>query len=222
VAPPWLLVPLLPIAILPERIGRVIIFVASIVSYAYIAKKYGANLFDVVAIIVSYPVVYGLIYGQIDWLVMFGLVVPPWLAVILLMAKPQIGIGVTVFIAYEAWKAGGARKLAITFAPLVVLVAISFAAFGTAMFTKSSIVLTPTNTSLWPRSIPIGLVILLEALKRKEKVKAMMASPFLSPYMPAHSWVAAIVGLSGNSLYTIVASVTSWLVWVLGGGAVNG
>lgn len=222
VAPPWVLVPLVPLAVLPQRLGQLAIFWLSIAGFAYLARRNSARLLSVAALIVSYPVVYGLIYGQIDWLMMLGLVLPPWLGLPLLMAKPQIGIGVALFLGYEAWTSGGIRNLVSVFLPLACLVLVSYVIFGPEFITKSRLVLSPTNTSLWPRSIPIGLVILVASIRQEKKFLSLAASPFLSPYMPVHSWAAVIVGLSDDPLYPVLISAASWLVWVLGGGAVNG
>jgi hypothetical protein len=167
-------------------------------------------------------VVYGLIYAQIDWLAMLGILLPPWLGIILLMAKPQIGIGVALFLGYEAWAEGGIRKLVSVFLPLVCITIVCYIAFGSDLFTKSSLVFTATNTSLWPRSLPIGLVILVAAIRRRKKFFSLTASPFLSPYLSVHSWASAIVGLSDDPLFPILISVSTWIVWALGGGAVNG
>jgi hypothetical protein len=222
VAPPWVLIPLLPLAVLPERIGRIAIFWLSIAGFAYLARRNAARLWSIVALIVSYPVIYGLIYGQIDWLMMGGLILPPWLGLLLLMAKPQIGIGVAMFLGFEAWTSGGIRRLVSVFLPLTCLVLVSYLIFGPEFFTKSRLVLSPTNTSLWPRSIPIGLVILVASIRQKRKFLSLASSPFFSPYMPVHSWAAVIVGLSDDALYPVLISAASWLVWGLGGGAVNG
>ncbi|MGD0806317.1 MAG: hypothetical protein ABSA10_02380 [Anaerolineales bacterium] len=222
VAPPWVLIPIIPLAVLPEQIGRVAIFWITISSFAFLAKKNGANIFCIIALIISYPVVYGLIYGQIDWLAMFGILLPPWLGLIFLMAKPQIGIGVALFLGYEAWAGGGIKKLVSIFLPLACLVIVSYIVFGSDLFTKSNLVFSPTNTSLWPRSIPIGLVILVAAVRHKKKFLSMTASPFLSPYLSIHSWASAIVGLSDDPVFPIVISVCTWVIWALGGGAVNG
>jgi hypothetical protein len=222
VAPPWVLIPLIPLAILPGQIGRIVIFWLSIAAFAFLARKNGANLLTVVALLVSYPVVYGLIYAQIDWLAMLGILLPPWLGIILLMAKPQIGIGVALFLGYEAWAEGGIRKLVSVFLPLVCITIVCYIAFGSDLFTKSSLVFTATNTSLWPRSLPIGLVILVAAIRRRKKFFSLTASPFLSPYLSVHSWASAIVGLSDDPLFPILISVSTWIVWALGGGAVNG
>lgn len=219
---PWALIPLIPLAVLPEPVGRIAIFWLTIGSFAFLAKKNGAGLLTVIALLVSYPVVYGLIYAQIDWLAMLGILLPPWLGVILLMAKPQIGIGVALFLAYEAWVDGGIRKLVSVFLPLACITAVCFLLFGSDLLTKSSQLLTATNTSLWPRSLPIGLVILVAAIRRRKKFVALTASPFLSPYLSVHSWASTIVGLSDDPLFPILISVGTWIVWALGGGAVNG
>ncbi len=222
VAPPWLLIPLIPLAVFPEPVGRISIFWLTIASYALIAHKYGAKVGSVIALLVSYPVVYGLIYGQVDWLAMLGILLTPWLGLGLLMGKPQVGIGVAIFLGYDAWKIGGIRKLIFTFLPLACLAAVCYLIFGSDLVAKSSFVLSPTNASFWPRSLPIGLVILVASFRSRKKILSLAASPFLAPYLSVHSWASAIVGLADDPLYPILISAGSWVVWALGGGAVNG
>jgi hypothetical protein len=222
VAPPWILIPLVPIAVLPPRLGQILIFWLSIVAFAILMRKNGARLLSVLALIVSYPVIYGLIYGQIDWLVMLGLLFPPWLGIVLLMGKPQIGIGVALYLGYEAWIEGRIKKLILLFLPLAGLALISYLLFGPDALTKSRLYLGWSNTSLWPRSIPIGLVVLVAAIRQKRKFVSLTASPFLSPYVPVHSWASVMVGLSNDPWYPILISICTWVIWALGGGAVNG
>lgn len=222
VSPPWILLPLIPIAILPAQLGQVVVFWLTLATYATLARANGARPWSVVALLISYPVVYSLAYCQNDWLVLLGLVLPPWLGLLLLMAKPQIGIGVAFFLGYQAWSTGGLRKLVLLFLPLTILVLIAFALFGPALFTRPSTVNSLANTSLWPRAIPIGLVLLVAALRRKSKFRSLVASPFLSPYVPIHSWAAVIIGLSDDPWYPLLISAGSWVVFALGGGAVNG
>jgi hypothetical protein len=221
IAPPWLLIPLLPLAILPAWLGQVLIFWLTLAAYAFLARTNGARALAIIALLVSYPVVYGLIYSQIDWLVMLGLVLPPWIGLPLLMTKPQVGIGAALFLGYQAWSTGGLKKLVLIFLPLAVLVLVSFALFGPDVFTRPGTVNAPANTSLWPRAIPIGLVLVVAAIRRRSKFFSLTASPFLSPYVAVHSWATVIVGLSDDPWFPLLISAGSWVVFALGGGATN-
>ncbi len=218
---PWILIPLIPFALLPPQLGRALIFVASLICYGLVAIKLGAKPWALVAFLVSYPVIYGLIYGQIDGLILLGLILPPPIGLVLLLAKPQIGLGVAVFWLVEAWRMGGWRKALVTIAPATLVFVLSFLIYGNWLAGSTFPLNQSWNTSLWPRSIPIGLVLIAAALRYRNQRPAIAASPFLSPYLAAHSWAVALLGLLPDTVLMIVGSAGIWIVWLLGGGPAN-
>jgi hypothetical protein len=68
------------------------------------------------------------------------------------------------------------------------------------------------NASLWPYSIPVGLVLLTAAFRREDLRFAMAASPCLSPYVLLHSWSGALVALASYPPEMISAVVGLWIV----------
>ncbi len=77
------------------------------------------------------------------------------------------------------------------------------------------------NASLWPQSAPIGLVLLISALRTRRPGLALAAAPFLSPYATPSSWGAAIVGLSPFQAETLVAVVAVWVLRLFTGYFLN-
>jgi hypothetical protein len=93
--PPWALVPLLPLALLPESLGRALLFLISFGSMFFIIRRLGARgLVGVTAFLVSLPVAFGLFNGNIDWLVMLGFLLPPRVGMLFVCLKPQVGAAV--------------------------------------------------------------------------------------------------------------------------------
>jgi hypothetical protein len=215
---PWILIPLIPFAVLPPQLGRALIFVASLVCYSVIAIKLGARPLALMAFLASYPVIYGLIYGQIDGLISLGLLLPPPIGLVVLTAKPQLGLGVAIFWLVEAWRTGGWRKVLATISPTGLVFLISFVLYGNWLIGATFPLSQTWNTSLWPQSIPVGLLLIAWALRRRNNRPAIMASPFLSPYLAAHSWAVALLGLLPDSLLMIIGSAGIWITWLLGGG----
>src|SRR5574342_225013 len=74
---PWGLIPLIPLVLLPESIGRAILVVCALVSYAFVARRLGAKPVAIVALLLSPPVFHELLNGNLDWLAVLGFVMPP-------------------------------------------------------------------------------------------------------------------------------------------------
>lgn len=68
------------------------------------------------------------------------------------------------------------------------------------------------NSSLWPLSIPIGLVLLVTAIQKREIKYSMPASPFLSPYVLFHSWSSAVVSLVTSPVQLFLTVISLWVI----------
>jgi len=128
--PPWALLPLVPFALLPEAVGRVLLIIVALATFAYTANKLGASKLGIVALLLSPLVLHEVLNGNIDWLAILGVVFPPWLGLFFLVIKPQVGIGVIVFWLFCAWKEGGVKKVFKTFAPVTFAYGLSLIVFG--------------------------------------------------------------------------------------------
>jgi hypothetical protein len=198
-----------------------LIFAVSFACYAIVAIKLGAKPFALAAFLLSYPVIYGLIYGQIDGLVMLGYILPPSIGLFFILAKPQIGFALAIFWLIESWRAGRSIKVITTLLPVTIAYTVSFKLFGNWLVQTAFPVNQMWNTSLWPQSLPIGLVLLALAMQQRKQAPAIAASPFLSPYLAAHSWAAVLLGLIPNSLLVTIGMASIWVVWLIGGGPVG-
>jgi len=186
--PPWVLIPLIPIALLPSRIGGGVLFVVSLCALVFAAIRMGATPLSLIAFIVSFPVFFMLLFGQIDWLVLIGILMPPPVGLFFVLAKPQAGIAIAVFWLVEALRKGGLRQALAEFAPVTLAFGLSIAVFGFWFLdTPPGMVTAKYNFSVWPLSIPIGMVFLVSALRGRKKELSILASPFLSPYVAPHS-----------------------------------
>jgi hypothetical protein len=217
--PPWALLPLLPLALLPESLGRALLFLISFGSLILIIRRLGARgPLGMTAFLVSLPVAVGLFNGNIDWLVMLGFLFPPSIGMIFMCLKPQVGAAVIFFWCVEAFRRGGIREVLRISAPLCILFAVSLlvygwwpAEFSTALDQRHG----AFNYLTWPLSIPFGLAFLALSIKRRDIRWAMPASPCLMPHAMFHSWVVALAALARNPRAMAVASAASWLVPVV-------
>lgn len=101
--PPWALLPLLPIAVLPQPLGRALAVMVALVAYAYVAYRLGADRKTMLVFLLSPPVLHGLLNGSLDWLGALGFVMNPQLGLFFVMIKPQLGIAVAVFWLFQSW-----------------------------------------------------------------------------------------------------------------------
>lgn len=210
--PPWTAILLIPFAILPEHIGRAVLVLVTLATYTYIGYKLGGNKVTITLLLVSPPVLHGILNGNLDWLAALGAVLPPWIGLSFLMIKPQVGLAVGVYFLFVAWQEGGIVKVIKTFAPSGLAVAISIAVFGPWFLAIPPISEIRLNASFWPFSLPIGLAWLVAAIRKTEIRYSLIASPFLSPYMLLHSWTGALLGIIPLT-YEFAAAVTG--LWIL-------
>lgn len=220
-SPPWAVLPLIPLAVLPERIGFGFNFCIGMISTGYVAYRLGAKPLTIAAILLSYPVLFSNIYGNIDWLVYLGLILPPRWGLFFVLIKPQAGIGLAIYWLVECYREGGFRNIASHFAPVIGATLISFVLFGwwpAAGFTEIG---KSFDASLWPQSFPIGLVILASAIRTRRPGLALASSPFLSPYVTPSSWGAAILGLLPQEIETIIAVIGIWILRLYSGRFLN-
>jgi hypothetical protein len=210
----WGLLPLIPLAILPLKVGRTILLLISLISFAYSAKKLGANRFGILLFLLSPPVLFCLLNGNIDWIPILGFILPPQIGLFFIMVKPQIGIAVAVYWLFQAWRQGGIRPVVKVFLPVSIALLASFGLYGLWPL-QSTQVLTIAqryNTSFWPISIPIGLALIVAAIRLKQAKLAMAASPWLSPYVLFNSWSGALAALSSQTLKLAAVVLGLWLV----------
>lgn len=216
-AAPWSLIPLIPFALLPVEIGNAGIFIVGLLVFAYIGFKLGAKTNTLSIFLLSASVVGCLIYGNIEWMPLLGLVMPAPIGLIFAAIKPQVGIGYIIFCFFYSYKTKGTWEAVKVFSPLIVLTMLSFALYGiwplrfqqTLDLNENSII--SYNTSLWPQGIFIGLWLLYKAIKNNKPEIAMASSPFLSPYALQYTWVVVLTGLINEPVELIIVSIGLWI-----------
>jgi len=113
--PIWTLIPILPLALLPNSIGRAAFMILSLLAYAYSAYKLGGRRFAFVAFLLSPIVMHALLNANLDWMPLLGFVLPPQVGLLLVVIKPQVGWIVALFWFVEAWREGKWKKVFVTF-----------------------------------------------------------------------------------------------------------
>ncbi len=214
--PVWALLPLIPLVLLGQRTGGLLLFFFSLFSYTFLGFHFKAKPLALIALLLSPLMFYNLFLGNIDALVLWGLLLPPPIGLFLVAIKPQIGIGISIYLAYSLWRESGWRGLLLGFAPVTVALVLSFLLFGNWMANPAENVVTAYwNLSLFPWSLPIGLALLVIALRRRKLTVSISAAPFLAPYLSLGSWSVALMGLLENNLAMVTVVSGLWLLYAL-------
>jgi hypothetical protein len=158
-----------------------------------------------------------LLKGNIDWIPILGFVLPPQIGLFFIIVKPQIGFVVAIYWLFQAWRQGGIKPVVRIFFPASMALLASFGLFGLWPLQASQVLTIAQgyNTSFWPISIPIGLALLVAAIRLKQVKWAMAASPCLSPYVLFSSWSGALAALSSQTLELASVVLGLWLVTIM-------
>jgi hypothetical protein len=215
---PWTILLLSPFALFSEDTGGVLYFIASIAGYAWVAYRLKASPLAFTAFMFSSPVVYGLRMLNVDFLVLIGFTLPAPIGLFLVLIKPQMGIGMALYWLVEAWREGGMRSVARTFAPVTISLAVSFLIFGNWITGRQSDLLGSFwNAGFWPWALPIGLVLTALSIRDRRMDYGMAASPFLSPYLAHHSWAGVFAALLRYDFQLVIAVIGMWIAGIIHG-----
>lgn len=213
--PPWIYILISPIAFLPVEIGVSILAVLSFYVYGYILYKFNVKPIALIAFLLSPVVIFNSINGNLDAIAAIGLVLPPQIGLFFLLAKPQIGLGPALFLILKAWRKGKIFEVIKLILPVGLAYLFSFIVYGFWPIRFSNQLYDPFNTSLGALAIPIGVVILIIAIREENLNLSMISTPFFAPYINFHSWAIALLGLNNRPLEMIAAVITLWVLQLL-------
>jgi hypothetical protein len=217
--PPWVMILLFPLAALPSTLGRGALFAVSLLGFTFAALRFQAKPAALGGFLLSPLIFHSLLNGNTDWLVLIGATLPPPVGMILVMSKPQVGLGLAVFWAAWAYREGGLRGVARVVAPVLVVTLVSFVIFG-FWPTRAAAVLghsADINASLWPWTIPLGVGLLAYGLYRRHQNAALASSPFLSPYVLFHAYCGAQAALLRRPAWVWAVTLALWALVILRG-----
>jgi hypothetical protein len=212
--PPWVLPLLLPFYLLPVHYGAAALVFVTLVGVTYTSYRMGGRLWGTALLLTSPPIVACLVCGQLDWLTLLGLVLPPQYGIFLTVIKPQVGIVVALYWFTEIWHVQGLRKAVFTFIPVVSGFLLSFAWYG--LWPLHWFTLSQWEDQLpltfWPFGIPIGLYLVYRTIQQRDLKTALYAAPFLSSHVRVYSWAGCFLTLVTEPKLLALVSISSWIV----------
>ena len=215
-AAPWAAWLLIPIAVLPTPIGQMMMFLVGVAAYTYIVLRLGAPPVSRLLFMSSAAVIGCLINGNIEWMALLGAVLPPQIGLIFLAIKPQVGLGLAVYWLVTIWRDQGFRRMVITFAPVTVLLLLSFLLYGLwPLRFSQTVAWSSDNVTLFPYGIVLGIVILVQALRTADARAALASGPFFSPYVIHFTWACMLVYFLQKPKLLLLAVLALWVPIVL-------
>ena len=180
--PPWVAAILSPLTIFSERLSQVIITLLSLSAVGAVCKKLGVSYFQTALVILSPPMIYVLIHGQIDALILAGFLLPSEFWLLVGISKPQTAVGLIFGIEKEKWLKTGLITGLFIFA--------SFCLWGNwarkVINQPRPFVNMGHNLwfGLWPFQVPVGVALILLGVEKDDHRLLLASSPFFSPYAP--------------------------------------
>jgi len=212
--PPWLLALLAPFALLPERWAQAAFFACALCALLLVCYKLRLGRLGTLAFLLSFPAVYSLLYGNLEWLVLLGLLLPPRVGVFFMLIKPQVGMGALVCWIVQAWRKRGARGVLGLLWPVGLAVLLSMAIYGPWPLGFATAADNSTmhglNVSAWPWLLPLGFYLVAETIKTPDLKKSLLIGPALSPHLVQGSWCGLFIALGDRPVAMVLANVVMW------------
>jgi len=208
--PIWVCLFLAPFAIFSEAIGRALFLVASVAAYYTAFRSTGVPRKWIPLLFLSPQILYGLNLGSIDALILAAPALPPLAGFLLALAKPQLGLGYLAFLTLEWIRQRDYRSLLLAFS--LGGAGILFSIWLGMPF-SGRLISAPWNTSLFPYSLPVGIISIWFALRNRDKGLSFIASPMMSPYVGFYSW--AVLYMVKKPKYVVAVFVISWAVYLV-------
>lgn len=197
--PPWMLLPIMIFAKMPLEIAAPMLFVLNTMACIWASLRLGMNKFVVFPFFIFFGSMMNSVMGNIDGLLALGLLCPPWLGIIILMIKPQVGFPIVLFwVANELAQKGTVRQKAARvlrlLLPFTILLIASTFLYG-AWFLHSVDAIGKTwNTAPWPLGIPVGLWLVGAGIQKRDVSFVLMSTPFITPYLTIYTWSFSAMG----------------------------
>jgi hypothetical protein len=204
--PPWMLLIVAPFAILPHQLGFWTWTVTGVAAYAAAFRRMGLNWPETLMLIFSPLAIGNLMFGNYDWLILLAATLPPAWGMWFMVLKPQLGGGLAAL--WSLWGIqAGMRKFAVTVLPVAVAILLSYL-LGYRLPASTSMT---WSADAWPWGIPVGVGLMYLAIRKEDPLLALAASPFLSPYVVWHSWIAVLLPLARKRWALGAGILASWI-----------
>jgi hypothetical protein len=211
--PPWLAVLLAPLSLLPMRWGWAALSALSLALALAIARRWRTGPVRLALVLLSPAMLYIVMHGQVDALVLGGVLLPSEWRLLVGLTKPQVSLGLIFGV--------GRSRILRAAALSGVVYLLSFAVFGNwpvqLLRQPAPFVYATHNLwlGLWPFQVPAGVALIALGLRRRDERLLVAASPFFTPYAATSSLIGPWLAFA-----SILNDWEAGLVWMAWWGAV--
>lgn len=195
---PWTVF-LIPHAALPLRTGNNINLVLNVMLPLLVILKYRGGLAAVAMTFISPSFYIVLATNNLEWVTSLAFLAPAPIAVALLTVKPQSAIMTVPVVLKKAYNEKGPAGVALILLPLFILVLASFVIWpGWLSYVIHPPLNASYNISSFPDFLPIGILILVFALKDNDPVLGALSTYFFAPYITIYALTPCLALLSSR------------------------
>lgn len=200
---PWAVPFFLPLVWVPSALATALVRVATLVALYLLT---GRVFWKSILLFLSAPAVVLLWQGNLDALVATGVLLPGAGALLLLAVKPQVAaLAALPILRRDGWRHALLPALVILLATLLwpewlSRVRLAGVAFG------------PWDWNLFPWGVPLGLALTGWAVRQRDPLLAAVATPLLSPFLPAYTLAPALALLFRR--WPAVAGLLWVVTWI--------
>lgn len=200
--PVWTLVPLIPLALLPHYIGLLANGLVTWVSLLFVSRQLKLTIWEYFLIAVCPMALQSIVYGNVEWIPLLGVLFPAPIALVFYSTKPQATIGIILLTLLLEWDRARWKGVLFAMAPTIALVVITTVIYGLPPVPGPN---NPGQYSLFPFSLLAGIPVLVIALTRRDKRLSLFVGPFVAPYVTFHGYLPALFAFRGKWMALAVA-----------------
>jgi hypothetical protein len=181
---PWLAVLIAPLTLLPSRVGWAILSVSALLLTVLVVRRWRSGLVQPMLALLSPPMFYILLHGQVDALALAGILLPQTYWGLVALCKPQVAFGL-LFGTQEFPKI---IRMAVVTSLVMLLSFLFFGLWPIEVFRQPG----PVGRhnvwlGLWPFQTAVGIGLIFWAINRRDERFLVAASPFFWPYASTSS-----------------------------------
>lgn len=200
--PVWTLIPLIPLALLPHYVGLLVNGLVTWISLLFVSRRLELTIWEYFLIAICPMALQSIVYGNIEWIPLLGVLFPAPVALIFYATKPQATIGIILLTLLIEWDHKRWKGVLVAIAPTLVLAILTTALYGLPPVPGPH---NPGQHSLFPFSLLAGIPALILALKRRDQRLSLFVGPFVSPYVTFHGYLPALFAFRGKWMALAVA-----------------
>jgi len=207
--PPWVALAFVPLSFLPFRLGWALVCTGSFLAALAVAYRWRLSLLKTVLVLLSPSMLYILLHGQIDLLLLAGLWLPQEWWVLIAFAKPQVAFGLLAGVRRSKWV-----RSALILAGAILITLALFGDWPLDLLRQPHPFAKEGHNlwlGLWPFQAPAGLALIMLGFSRSDEKLLVAGSPLLFPY----ATMSNLIGpwLAVNAFLKDWQAVLVWLSW---------